>query len=114
MADFGLSKKISEASNCSRDVFGILPYVDPKCLSNTCNVKGENQLYAINLKSDVYSIGVLLWQLSSGRRPFYVENEQYDASLVMKIKNGKREDIIKNTPIEYSNLYTGKNHDHSF
>jgi serine/threonine protein kinase len=108
LADFGLSKKISEASDYSRDVFGILPYVDPKCLNNIGNIKGENQLYVINPKSDVYSIGVLLWQLSSGRRPFYSENEQYDASLAMDIKNGKREDIIKDTPVEYSNLYTGK------
>ena len=108
MADFGLSKKISEASNYSRDVFGILPYVDPKCLKNICNIKDGNHLYVINTKSDIYSIGVLFWQLSSGRRPFYAENEQYDASLAMEIKNGKREDIIENTPVEYSNLYTGK------
>jgi serine/threonine protein kinase len=107
LADFGLSKRISEASNYSRDVFGILPYVDPKCLSNTCNVKDENQLYIMNTKSDVYSIGVLFWQLSSGRRPFYAENEQYDVSLAIEIRNGKREDIIENTPAEYSNLYTG-------
>ena len=61
----------------------------------------------INTKSDVYSIGVLFWQLSSGRRPFYTENEQYDASLAMEIKNGKREVIIEDTPVKYSNLYEG-------
>jgi serine/threonine protein kinase len=83
--------------------------VDPKCLvSNTCNIKDENQLYIMNPKSDVYSIGVLFWQLSSGRRPFYAENEQYDVSLAIKIRNGKREVIIEGTPVEYSNLYTGK------
>ena len=104
MADFGLSKKISEVSNYSRDVFGVIPYVDPKCLSN---IHDENQIYVINPKSDVYSIGVLFWQLSSGRRPFYAENEQYDASLAMEIKNGKREVIIEDTPVKYSNLYKG-------
>ena len=65
----------------------------------------------MNPKSDVYSIGVLFWQLSSGRRPFCAENdndEQYDASLAMAKKNGKRVNIIKRTPVEYSNLYTGK------
>jgi len=82
--------------------------VDPKCLSNTCNIKDENQLYIMNPKSDVYSIGVLFWQLSSGRRPFYAENEQYDVSLAIEIRNGKREVIIEGTPVEYSNLYTGK------
>ena len=108
MADFGLSKKITEASNYSKDVFGILPYVDPRCLNDICSIKDGDQSYVINTKSDVYSIGVLFWQLSSGCRPFYTENEQYDASLAMEIKDGKREDIIENTPLEYSNLYTGK------
>ena len=104
MADFGLSKRISEVSNYSRDVFGVIPYVDPKCFKN--NIKDYS--YVLNPKSDIYSVGVLLWQLSSGRKPFYGENEQYDASLVMEIQNGKRESIIKDTPVEYSNLYTGK------
>ena len=75
-----------------------------------CNVKDGNQPYEINAKSDIYSIGVLFWQLSSGHRPFCSENDdaQYDAGLAIAIENGKREDIIKGTPIEYSNLYTGK------
>ena len=107
MADFGLSKKITEASNYPKGVFGILPYVDPRCLNDICSIKDGDQSYVINTKSDVYSIGVLFWQLSSGHRPFYTENEQYDASLAMEIKDGKREDIIENTPLEYSNLYTG-------
>ena len=111
MADFGLSKKISEASNYSKVVFGILPYVDPKCLNNICNVKDGNWPYIMNTKSDIYSIGVLFWQLSSGHRPFCSENDndaQYDAGLAIAIENGKREEIITGTPVEYSNLYTGK------
>ena len=106
MADFGLSKRISEASNYpSKDVFGLLPYVEPKCLNYMCNIKGENQPYKINAKSDIYSIGVLFWQLSSGHGPFCAENGidvQYDAGLAISIVNGKREDIIIGTPVEYN------------
>jgi serine/threonine protein kinase len=61
----------------------------------------------MNFKSDIYSIGVLFWLLSSGRRPFYDKGTQYDISLAMDIVNGKREEIIKGTPAEYSDIYTG-------
>ncbi|PKK71931.1 kinase-like protein [Rhizophagus irregularis] len=108
VADFGLSKKATEASYYSdHDVFGIIPYIDPKYLNNICNIKhGSQQLYKINFKSDIYSIGVLFWQLSSGCRPFYDEGTKYDISLTMGIINGKREEIIDGTPVEYSDIYT--------
>jgi hypothetical protein len=32
----------------------------------------------------------------------------YDANLIMRILRGHRETIIQDTPIDYSNLYTGK------
>ena len=106
MADFGLSRKITNSSD-STDVFGVVPYVDPKYFNNIKN-KNKNQHYILNSKSDVYSVGVLLWQISSGHRPFYAENEEYDANLIMEIIEGKREKIVEFTPIEYSNLYEGK------
>ncbi|PKC10699.1 HCP-like protein [Rhizophagus irregularis] len=109
VADFGLSKKATEASYYSdHDVFGIIPYIDPKYLNNICNIKhGSQQLYKINFKSDIYSIGVLFWQLSSGCRPFYDEGTKYDISLTMGIINGKREEIIDGTTVEYSDsIYT--------
>ena len=101
MADFGLSRKIAEASS---KIFGTISYVDPKCFSNEGN---QSKKYKFNKKSDVYSIGVLMWQISSGRKPFNAETD-YDAGLTLAIVNGKREEIIDGTPIEYSNLYEGK------
>jgi serine/threonine protein kinase len=73
--------------------------VDPKSFDDKEN-------YKLNKKSDVYSIGVLLWQISSGYRPF--RDVDYGPSLMLSILNGKREKNIDGTPIEYSNLYTGK------
>ena len=86
------------SSNTSR-LFGVLPYIDPKVLNDRKNCK-------LNKKSDVYSIGVLMWQISSGCRPFYAD---YDISLLtLDIINGKREEIINGTVTIYSNLYQGK------
>ncbi len=81
----------------------MLPYVDPKCFNVDVN---QSQKYKLNKKSDVYSIRVLMWQITSGREPFYRAN--YDIGLALEIVNGKREGIIDGNPIEYSNLYESK------
>ena len=101
LADFGLSKKIAEASSNTSKVFGVIPYVDPKSFND------QSQNYKLNKKSDVYSIGVLMWQISSGREPFSSKGDNHDACLILSILNGRREEIIDGTPVEYSNLYTG-------
>ncbi len=101
MADFGLSRKIAEASNSVKK-FGIIPYMDPKMLDD------QNQCYKLNKKSDVYSIGILMWQISSGYQPYYTKGTEYNMRLALDIINGKREEIINDTPFEYSFLYQGK------
>ncbi|GBC04648.1 hypothetical protein RclHR1_00580013 [Rhizophagus clarus] len=96
LADFGLSRKIPEESNSNcNGVFGVVPYIDPKCF--------DNRNYKLNKKSDIYSIGVLMWQISSGHEPFH--NEEYDIKLALNIINGRREKIVDGTPIKYCNLY---------
>ncbi|RIA87250.1 kinase-like domain-containing protein [Glomus cerebriforme] len=96
LTDFGLSRKIAKPLSDTTKIFGIIPFIDPKSIID--------QEYELNKKSDVYSIGVLMWQISSGRQPFSDNN--YDGCLILSIVNGKREEIIDDTPIEYSNLYT--------
>ena len=59
-------------------------------------------------KSDVYSVGVLFWEISSGRSPFYVEGEQYDIDLAIEISNGLREKVVPGTLEDYIKIYTGK------
>ncbi|GBC43729.1 uncharacterized protein OCT59_028439 [Rhizophagus irregularis] len=98
LADFGLStstKETSEDTNNVLRIIGIIPYIDPK------HFIVEN--YKLSKMSDMYSIGVLLWQISSGRKPF--SDTDYDIMLSLAIINGEREEIIEGTPVEYSNLY---------
>ncbi|GBC38035.2 kinase-like domain-containing protein [Rhizophagus irregularis DAOM 181602=DAOM 197198] len=106
VADFGLSKRANETSNYSNKVLDFLPYLDPKSFNDAFDIKCESEPHIMNFKSDIYSIGVLFWLLSSGRRPFYDEGTQYDKSLATEIVNGKREEIIEDTPVEYSDIYT--------
>ncbi|GBB95591.1 hypothetical protein RclHR1_02570025 [Rhizophagus clarus] len=99
LADFGLSKmKIAERSSNTTKILGVIPYVDPKSFNNDD--------YKLSNKSDVYSVGVLLWQISSGREPFKDKGFDYDLRLVISINDGLREKIIDGTPVEYSELYT--------
>ncbi len=100
LADFGLSKRIEESSNIQSKLFGVVPYIDPKSFNS--------QRYVLSEKSDVYSIGVLLWEISSGHPPFYTEGESYDISLALKILQGLREKNVPDTPDEYVKLYIGK------
>ncbi|GBC06524.1 hypothetical protein RclHR1_00690014 [Rhizophagus clarus] len=101
LADFGLSKKIAEASSDTSKIHGVIPYIDPKGFNSQ-----NNENYKLNKKSDIYSIGVLMWQISSGYQPFSTECFKYDLCLMLSILDGKREKIIVGTPIEYSNLYS--------
>jgi serine/threonine protein kinase len=101
-----LSKRIKELFNFQLNLFEMVTYVDPQVFK----IKGDNnnqiQAYSLNKKSDIYSIGILLWEISCGRPPFC--DESYDADLAMKILQGFREEPTPNTPEDYVKIYTGK------
>ncbi|RGB41404.1 kinase-like domain-containing protein, partial [Rhizophagus diaphanus] len=98
LSGFGLSKRIKSSSNTKHKFFGCVPYVDQKKFS------GRNKNKKLNEKSDIYSVGVLFWELSSGQPPF--ATEEYDIDLAIEISQGRRKEPILNTPENYIKIYT--------
>ncbi|KAF0502932.1 kinase-like protein [Gigaspora margarita] len=93
LADFGLLQ---------REIFGVIPYIDPQCLILVESQDGESRRDKINKTSDIYSVGVILWEISSERPPFKDEDT---ATLPFKIRNGLREKPVANTNHKYKTIY---------
>ncbi|RGB34708.1 kinase-like domain-containing protein [Rhizophagus diaphanus] len=103
LTDFGLSKRIKESSNLQSNFFDMVAYIDPKLFEKKRINNHQAPLYLLNKKSNIYSIGVLLWEISSGQSPFC--NEPSDTCLDLKILHGLREKPVANTPIGYAKIY---------
>ncbi|KAF0531741.1 kinase-like protein [Gigaspora margarita] len=95
IADFGLSKVIDEMSMTTSSIcHGMLAYIEPK--------RFTTEGFEINKKSDTYSLGIILWEISSGRPPF----QSFDLfQLIFHLIEGKRELPIEGTPSQYVELY---------
>ncbi|MBU0616398.1 MAG: protein kinase [Planctomycetes bacterium] len=67
--DFGLAKPLSAPApsliSISQEIIGTLPYMSPEQASGNSD--------AIDTRTDVYSLGVILYELLTGRRPYPVE-----------------------------------------
>src|SRR5581483_10850706 len=91
LSDFGLSGPANEQKSDSK-IYGVLPYIAPEVLN------GE----PYTLSSDIYSFGVVMSELSSGKPPFY--NRKHDLNLALDICNRLRPEFGKGTPEIYKKL----------
>ncbi|GJJ78575.1 hypothetical protein EMPS_10934 [Entomortierella parvispora] len=75
-------------------LIGVMAYIAPERFRNPRH---------FDARCDIYSLGVLLWELTSGHAAF-VKSPQ-DVQLAVSILNGKREEAIEGTPEKYQILY---------
>ncbi|GES80107.1 kinase-like domain-containing protein [Rhizophagus clarus] len=80
------------ADKSSKSIYGNLPYIAPEI------IVGKEYTFA----SDIYSIAILMWEISSGQPPFI--NYGHENEIVMNIINGIRPKIVSRTPLKYKNL----------
>ena len=91
IGDFGLSKPVDKPSK-SKEIYGILPYIAPEVLRGNPYTKA----------ADIYSFGIIMWEMTSGIPAF--NNVTHDFDLSLKICEGLRPKIIEGTEIEYAEL----------
>ncbi|RHZ61628.1 hypothetical protein Glove_346g140 [Diversispora epigaea] len=94
ISDLGFSQPANIDLNLSREsqICGIIPYMAPELF--------KNQPYSFT--SDIYSIGMTMWQMTSGHRPFH--DQEHGPKLILDILDGKRPEITEDTPEFWANL----------
>jgi serine/threonine protein kinase len=92
IGDFGLCKPANQ-SNTKKDTYGVLPYMAPEVLRGKPFTKA----------ADIYSLGIIMWELASGVPAFH--NISHDFQLSLDICKGIRPEIIEGTmSAEYAEL----------
>ncbi|RIA84589.1 kinase-like domain-containing protein [Glomus cerebriforme] len=74
------------------EVYGIIPFIAPEVF------QGQKYTKA----SDIYSFGMIMWELITGRMPFWDKN--HDIGLIFDICDGLHPPIVTNAPEGYIEL----------
>ncbi|EXX77119.1 Bck1p [Rhizophagus irregularis DAOM 197198w] len=91
IGDLGLSRPENDTS-LDDEIYGVIPYIAPEIFMGS----------AFSKKSDIYSLGMIMWELTTGCKPF--ANVEHDIDLIIKIIDGLRPEITEDTPECYANL----------
>ncbi|RIB30191.1 kinase-like domain-containing protein [Gigaspora rosea] len=89
--DFGISRPANEWTD--KEVYGVIPYIAPEILREE----------KFTTASDIYSFGMIMWEITSGQKPFSDRNH-HDINLINDICNGIRPPIINGTPQPFIDL----------
>jgi serine/threonine protein kinase len=70
----------------------VIPYIAPEIFNGV----------EFSKASDIYSMGMIMWELTTGCKPF--ANIEHDADLIYKIIDGERPIITDDTPEDFANF----------
>uniref|UniRef100_U9V5S8 Protein kinase domain-containing protein n=1 Tax=Rhizophagus irregularis (strain DAOM 181602 / DAOM 197198 / MUCL 43194) TaxID=747089 RepID=U9V5S8_RHIID len=90
IGDLGLTQPANGTSN--NEIYGVIPYIAPEIFKKS----------SFSKKSDVYCMGMIMWELTTGCKPF--SNVEHDINLVYRILDGERPEITEDTPECFANL----------
>lgn len=94
ITDLGLSQPLDFYSNSL--IGGMVTYTDLEYLKNLFT-------YRRNKASDIYGLGILFWELSSGKPPF---NNLNHNEICNKVISGERKKPVHETPVDYISIYS--------
>ncbi|RHZ57526.1 hypothetical protein Glove_386g44 [Diversispora epigaea] len=91
ISDLGLSGPVNKQLN---SIYGNLPYIAPELLCKR----------NYTTKSDVYSLGIIMWEVITGETPFNDHKFNSNSEFALAIIYGYRPKIYKNIPYECATL----------
>lgn len=86
LIDFGFAEKIESPNQKLQMEAGSLPYISPEMLNHI----------GYDSKSDMFSVGVVLFNMLTGRQPFYGKNEEERRNSIITKEPVIPKDVISN------------------
>jgi serine/threonine protein kinase len=87
-----LCQQVINKKDKPNKIFGVIPYLAPEVLSKKPYTK----------ESDIYSFGMVMWEHTTGKKPFY--DRPHNHCLILDILKGERPEITNDMPEFYAEL----------
>src|SRR5437660_5153847 len=92
IGDLGLCQQVIDKKDNLNKIFGVIPYMAPEVLLKKPYTN----------ESDIYSFGMIMWEHTTGKKPFY--DRSHNHRLILDILEGERPEITEDTPEFYTDL----------